>query len=155
MKSKLHTDKIALWGWNQTPRVKLHTDNTVKLHTECKIMHYCCLINGAQNGNFLVLLEIFYTQPKNLNARRSRHSRQISGIILHQAFSRRNWVHPLLYDSKLFYNISRRRDDQRPDVPINILCTWKIVAPQINVGQNLLKLMAPKAFIKYFGTSKT
>ena len=38
---------------------------------------HCCDINRAQNSNFLVLLEFFYTQPKHLHAQRSR---QISGV---------------------------------------------------------------------------
>ena len=39
-------------------------------------------MSGAQNSNFLVLLESFNTQPKNLHARRSQRSWQISGMHL-------------------------------------------------------------------------
>ena len=36
--------------------------------------------NGAQSSNFLIFLDFFYTQPKNLHSWRYRRSWQISGM---------------------------------------------------------------------------
>ena len=77
----LKSSRIAsLWGgghhfmkWFHKKKSRMTASLSVKYYI------HCCDINGAQNSNFLVLLEFFL--HTNLDARRSRRSWQIWGIL--------------------------------------------------------------------------